>query len=54
MKQELEIGKTLYPPGNVPDILFPTSRLQITGRVIGFLFLYGFLGAVSDYILSLL
>ena len=51
VKQELEIGKTLYPPGNVPDILFPTSRLQITGRVIGFLFLYGFLGAVSDYIL---
>jgi hypothetical protein len=51
VKQELEIGKTLYPPGNVPDILVPTSRLQITGRVIGFLILYGFLGAVSNYIL---
>jgi hypothetical protein len=51
VKQELEIGKTLYPPGNVPDILFPKSRREITFRVIGFLVLYAVLGAVSNYIL---
>lgn len=51
VKQELEIGKTLYPPGKVPDILMPTSRREITFRVIGFLILYFFLGTVSNHLL---
>jgi hypothetical protein len=50
VKQELEIGKTLYPPGKVPDILLPKSRWEITFRVIGFLVLFGVLGVVSDHI----
>jgi len=50
VKQELEIGKTLYPPGKVPDDLLPKTRIEITIRVFGFLALYALLGSVSDHI----
>src|SRR5438128_1931099 len=50
VKQELEIGKTLYPPGKVPDDLLPKTRVEITIRVFGFLALYAILGSVSDHI----
>jgi hypothetical protein len=50
VNQELEIGKTLYPPGKVPDDLLPKTRIEITGRVFGFLALYAVLGSVSDRI----
>jgi hypothetical protein len=48
--QELEIGKTLYPPGKVPDDLLPKTRVEVTIRVLGFLALYWILGSVSDHI----
>ena len=50
VKQELELGKTLYPPGNIPDDLLPKTRAEITTRVFGFLALYALLGFVSDHI----
>jgi hypothetical protein len=50
VKQELEIGKSLYPPDKIPDDLLPRSRVEITIRVLGFLALYAILGAVSDHI----
>jgi hypothetical protein len=50
VKQELEIGKTLYPPGNIPDDLLPKTRFEITVRVVGFLVLYAVLGSVSNHI----
>lgn len=50
VKQELEIGKTLYPPGKVPDDLLPKTRIEITIRVFGFLALYALLGFASDHI----
>ena len=51
VKQELEIGKSLYPPGNVPDVLKPKSRIQITFLVFGFLVFYWFLGVSYDHVL---
>lgn len=50
VKQELEIGKALYPPGRIPDDLLPKTRLGIAGRVFGFLALYALLGSLSNYI----
>jgi hypothetical protein len=50
VKQELEIGKTLYPPGNIPDDLQPKTVVEIRIRVVGFLALYWLLGLVSDHI----
>ena len=50
VKQELEIGKTLYPPGKIPDDLLPKTRVEITIRVLGFLALYALLGSLSDHI----
>jgi hypothetical protein len=50
VKQELEISKTLYPPGKVPDDLLPKTRVEIRSRVLGFLALYWLLGSVSDHI----
>jgi hypothetical protein len=51
VKQELEIGKSLYPPGRVPNVLLPRTRAEITFRVFGFLGLYAFLGVLADHIL---
>ena len=50
VKQELEIGKTLYPPGNIPDDLLPKTRFEITVRVVGFLVLDAVPGSVSNHI----
>jgi hypothetical protein len=49
--QELEIGKTLYPPGKLPEQLRPKTRVEITIRVLGFLGLYALLGSVFDHVL---
>jgi hypothetical protein len=50
-KQELEIGKALYPPGNVPDVLKPKSRVMITVLVGIFLIAYWLLGFFYNEIL---
>jgi hypothetical protein len=51
VKQELEIGKALYPPGNVPDPLRPASRKKITFLVGIFLLSYWVLGIFYNNIL---
>ncbi|MGB0085321.1 MAG: hypothetical protein WBP94_08125 [Rhodomicrobiaceae bacterium] len=51
VKQELEIGKSLYPPGRVPDgVLLPKTLDEIRFRVLGFLILYAILGSISGHI----
>ncbi|WP_426424126.1 hypothetical protein [Bradyrhizobium genosp. A] len=51
VKQELEIAKALFPPGKVPDVLKPKSRIEITLLVFGFLVFYWILGVTYDHIL---
>jgi hypothetical protein len=51
VKQELAIGKSLYPPGQAPDYLSYDDRLWITFQVISFMILYVFLGLLANHIL---
>lgn len=50
VKQELEIAKSVFPPGRLPNHLQLKDRVQITIRVLGFLALYMLLGSLSDHI----
>lgn len=51
VKQELEIGKTLFPSDKVPDSFQLGDRAKITFQVIGFMILYLVLSRVTDYII---
>lgn len=51
VKQEMEIGETLFPPGKLPDNLQLGDRVTITVRVCSFLALYIGLAWVADCIL---
>lgn len=60
VKQELEIGKSLFPPGRVPDDLTPKTKTEITLQVSAFLAAYYLLGwyievnIVASFILLLI
>jgi hypothetical protein len=51
VKQELAIGKSLYPPDRLPDSLKLEDRAKITSQVVLFMVLYMVLGFVADYII---
>jgi hypothetical protein len=52
VKQELAIGKTLYPPERVPNELQLHDHRAITIQVVAFMALYLLLGWVADYIIA--
>jgi hypothetical protein len=52
VKQELEIGRSLYPPRRIPDDLKFKDRLWITIQVIAFMILYMAIGLLADHILA--
>ncbi len=49
-KKELAIGKTLFPPGRLPNDLQLNDRIMIAAQVFGFLGLYMALAYFADYI----
>ena len=51
VKQELAIGRSLFPPKRMPDDLRMENRVSIAGQVYGFMLLYAVLGFVSDNII---
>jgi hypothetical protein len=50
VKQELAIGRSLFPPDRIPDDLRMEDRASIAKQVVGFMILYAVLGFVSDKI----
>lgn len=51
VKQELAIGRSLFPPNRIPDDLKMEDRANIAKQVIGFMILYAILGFVADNII---